>query len=92
MAFPQWPPKDPDEHLDYNIDWSPRLSPPDIISASEWFVPDGLVSENEIMTDNSTTIWLSAGILAEAYDVLNRVQTMEGRIMDQTVTLKIKTK
>ena len=92
MAFPQWPPKDPDEVLDYNIDWSPRLTSPDVISASEWIVPDGLVVENEIMTDNSTTIWLSSGTLAAAYDVLNRVDTMEGRTMDQTVTLKIKTK
>ena len=92
MAFPQWPPKDPDEVLDYNIDWSPRLTSPDVISASEWIVPDGLVVENEIMTDDSTTIWLSSGTLAEAYDVLNRVDTMEGRVMDQTVTLKIKTK
>jgi len=55
-------------------------------------VPDGLVVENEIMTDNSTTIWLSSGTTGEAYDVLNRVDTMEGRTMDQTVTLKIKTK
>jgi hypothetical protein len=92
MAFPQWPPKDPDEVLDYNIDWSPRLTSPDVISASEWIVPDGLVVENEIMTDNSTTIWLSSGTTGEAYDVLNRVDTMEGRTMDQTVTLKIKTK
>ena len=55
-------------------------------------MPAGLVVENEIMTDNSTTIWLSSGTLADAYDVLNRVDTMEGRTMDQTVTLKIKTK
>lgn len=55
-------------------------------------MPDGLVVDNEIMTDNSTTIWLSSGVLAEAYEVLNRVQTMEGRIMDQTVVLKVKTK
>jgi hypothetical protein len=92
MAFPQWPPKDPDERLDYNIDWSPRLSAPDVISASEWFVPDGLVVEDEDMSSSSTTIWLSSGVLAEAYDVLNRINTVDGRIMDQTVTLKIKTK
>jgi len=92
MAFPQWPPKDSDEVLDYNIDWSARLNPPDVISASEWFVPDGLVADSELMSDNSTTIWLSSGTTGEAYEVLNRIDTVEGRIMDQTVTLKIKTK
>jgi hypothetical protein len=63
-----------------------------VISASEWFVPDGLVGDNEEMTNSSTTIWLSAGVLAKSYDVLNRINTVDGRIMDQTVTLKIKTK
>jgi hypothetical protein len=92
MAFPQWPPKDPDEVLDYNIDWSPRLTSPDVISASEWFVPDGLVADNEEMSDSSTTIWLSSGTTGEVYEVLNRVDTVEGRIMDQTVTLKIRVK
>lgn len=78
--------------LDYNIDWSPRLTSPDVISASQWFVPTGLIADNEEMTDNSTTVWLSSGTLGTVYDVLNRIDTVEGRTMDQTVTLKIKTK
>jgi hypothetical protein len=92
MAFPKWSDKDPDEVLDYNIDWSPRLTSPDVISASQWFVPTGLIADNEEMTDNSTTVWLSSGTLGTVYDVLNRIDTVEGRTMDQTVTLKIKTK
>ena len=79
--------------LDYNIDWSPRLTPPDTIVTSEWFVPVGLVNENEEMDPTgSTTVWLSAGIEPEKYEILNRVTTLEGRTMDQTVTLQIKTK
>lgn len=92
MAFPKWSDKDPDEILDYNIDWSARLTSPDVITSSQWFVPDGITSENEDMSDTSTTIWLSAGELGDKYELLNRIITVEGRTMDQTVTLKIKTK
>lgn len=93
MAFPKWSNKDPDELLDYNIDWTPRLTSPDTIVTSEWIVPDGLVTENEgVDPSGSTTIWLSGGTLDDKYEVLNRVHTFEGRIMDQTVTLTIKTK
>ena len=92
MAFPKWSPKDPDEILDYNIDWSPRLTTPDTIASSEWFVPDGLVNENDGMEAATTTIWLSSGTLNDKYEILNRITTLEGRTMDQTVTLQIKTK
>jgi hypothetical protein len=92
MAFLKWPDKDPDEVLDYNIDWSKRLVTGDTISTSTWFVPDGLTNEEEDKTTTETTVWLSGGTLAQNYSVLNRVVTVEGRTMDQTVTLKIKTK
>lgn len=92
MAFPKWSDKDPDETLDYNVNWSPRMTSPDVIVTSQWIVPAGLTVENEDMADDSTTIWLSGGTLAANYEVLNRVTTAEGRIMDQTVTLKMKTK
>ena len=38
----QWPFKDPDEFLDYGMDWSARVGT-DKLVASLWDVPDGLV-------------------------------------------------
>jgi hypothetical protein len=79
--------------LDYTIEWSPRLTYPDTITSSEWFVPEGLVGgDEEIYPAGQTSIWLSSGDLGAKYEVLNRVTTLEGRVMDQTVALAIKTK
>lgn len=86
--IPRWPKKDPDELLDYSVDWSRRLDG-DTIVASAWDVPDGLVAESHAHEAASTTIWLSAGLPGQAYRITNRVHTHAGRIMDQTVLLTI---
>lgn len=85
----KWPPKDPDEVLDYQIDWSARLDD-DTIDTSTWIVPDGIVGDDESNTDTATTIWLSGGTLGTTYDIVNRIETDGGRTMDQTARIKIK--
>lgn len=87
----QWPNKDPDEVLDYTIDWTARLLE-DTIASSLWIVPVGLTVTTQSNTTTTTTVWLSGGTLATTYQVLNRIVTAGGRTMDQTVKLKIKTK
>ncbi len=42
----KWPNKDPDETLDYSIDWSRFLRPETTISQIIWFVQD----ENDVKT------------------------------------------
>lgn len=86
-----WPFKDPDEVLDYKIEWSSRLSG-DTISTSIWVVPSGITQVTNTNDSNSTTIWLSGGTNGATYDILNRIETSGGRTMDQTVKLKIKSK
>lgn len=86
-----WPTKDPDEVLDYNIDWSDRLVG-DTIATSTWIVPTGIVADSQAKAATTTTLWLSSGTLGAKYDILNRIVTVEGRTMDQTVTMKIKTR
>src|SRR6187200_923242 len=98
----KWPSKDPDERLDYSIDWAGTEADPgrlygsaDTIVASEWVVPDGLTEDlvdPPSFTDTTTTIWLTDGVLGTKYQVENRITTAEGRIMDQSVYLTIKTK
>lgn len=89
-----WDPKDPDEVLDYKLDWSARMVEDDTITTSIWLPVDGLtVDSDDIGEDGaSTTIWLSGGTLDASYDLTNRVTTSGGRTMDQTVKLKIKAK
>ena len=35
----KWPDKDPDETIDYSVDWS-RFIPDDTLSAASWFIKD----------------------------------------------------
>jgi hypothetical protein len=86
-----WPFKDPDEVLDYKIDWAPRLAE-DTITTSTWTVPDGITKDRDDKDETSTTIWLSSGVLNASYEILNRIVTVGGRTMDQTVKIKIKSK
>lgn len=86
-----WPYKDPDEVLDYQIDWSARLVEDTIVS-STWIVPDGITKDSDTYTTTSTTIWLSGGTLGASLAFTNRVETDGGRTMDQSVGLKVKAK
>lgn len=85
-------PKDPDELLDYDLDWSGRLDDGDSITDSEWTVPDGLTAGPTSMSQTATKIWLSGGTLGENYTLLNRITTAEGRILDQSAKLRVRLK
>lgn len=94
MAFLKWPDKDPNEVLDYVMDWSARLADDDEITASSWTIApvtaSPLTADSNSFTASSATIWLSGGLLGTKYTLTNRVVTDDGRTMDQSVTLKIK--
>lgn len=100
MAFLKWPDKDPDEVLDYAIDWSERIATDDEITSSTWTIlpvtASPLTKASDTFDETSTTIWLSGGLLAVApaaatkYTLTNRVVTDDGRTMDQSVTLRIR--
>jgi hypothetical protein len=83
-----WPDKDPDEVVDYHIDWSARLDG-DTISTSTWVVPSGITKDSDENTTTSTTIWLSGGDEGATYVIVNRVDTAGGRTFDEVVTLTV---
>jgi hypothetical protein len=94
-----WPAKDPNEVLDYDIDWSERLETGETISTSTWTVVDGTVTISAGPTPPApsisagvTTCWISAGTAGEACVVLNRITTSAGRTYDQSVKLRIRSK
>ena len=91
MAARWTTPKDPNEVLDYSIDWTGPLAG-DTIATSTWTVPAGLTSGADSKTDTRTTVWLSGGTENASYELLNRITTAGGRTRDLTCVLKIKTK
>lgn len=102
-----WPAKDPDEILDYDIDWTSRLYSPaeldlvdagqtvvpaDIILTSTFTLPIGITANSSSNTTTTTKVWLAGGTDGQTYLILNRIVTSGGRTMDQTVKLKVKSK
>jgi hypothetical protein len=91
MTTLYWPPKDPDEVVDYRLDWSERLDG-DTILTSTWTVPAGITAPTQSNTTTTATLWLSGGTVGTLYTVLNRITTAGGRTMDQSVRIRVKQK
>ena len=80
--------KDPDATLDYTLIWVNWLDD-DLIVASEWLVPVGLVKSGESFTTTITTVWLSGGTVRNVYSVVNRITTAGGRIDDRKLMIAV---
>lgn len=80
--------KDPDDVLDYHIDWAAWLNG-DTIATSSWLVPAGITKDSDSNTDETATIWLSGGTASTIYQVTNRIVTAAGRTKDQSIWIAI---
>lgn len=90
-----WDPKDPDEVLDYGIDWQdtndPCLEIDETIVTSNYSVVEGtVVIDSQSNTDTTTKVWLSGGTDGERCKILNRITTSANRTYDHTVILRIR--
>jgi hypothetical protein len=95
----KWPEHDPNEVLDYELDWAdpdePRLEPGETLLTSVWSVVEGDVS---IIANPSTftpqglsTVWLTGGTPGTKCVLLNRVTTSTvPRSYDKEVTLRVR--
>jgi hypothetical protein len=83
--------KDPDDVLDYSLDWSARLNATEHIADSQWFVPLDLTIAMGLQPFDAamTTVWLSGGKEGRIYSITNRITTDEDRVLDQTFTIKM---
>jgi len=89
MSIPTWPAKDPDEVLDYRIDWSPKLDG-DVIVESVWELDSGsLIIQSQSFDSDSTKVWLAGGIPNYLYALTNTITTADGRIFEEIVALPI---
>ena len=75
--------KDPDEVLDYTVNWADRLLSGETISTSTWIVASGITEDSDSQTSDATTIWLSGGSAGTTYDILNRIVTSDSRTYEQ---------
>jgi hypothetical protein len=101
----RWPNKDPDEVLDYSIDWSRFLRSPSTIVSVQWFVDNeegvktplvpvevvnGLQPVSTTNTSTVSTIYLGLGGKNKTYKIYCRMTDSQGRIAERTVVLPIK--
>lgn len=88
-----WPPKDPEEVLDYQVDWSPRLVTGETLATSLFTVASGTITiSSQSNTTTVTTVWLAAGTPNTVVQILNKVTTSGGRTYEQTVRLRLREK
>lgn len=85
-------PKDPNDIIDYLVDWSDWLSDGDTIASSTWIVPAGITKDSDTFTNTTTTIWLSGGTAGQSYSLTNRIVTSNNppRTKDKTITIRVK--
>lgn len=101
-----WKAKDPNDILEYPLDWADQMAEDqDTLASYEAFVsvetddgtlvvmdgPNGEgLGEAPDFTDTTTKVWLSGGTAGVEYIVVNRVTTAGGRQYDHSRKIKIK--
>lgn len=90
MSSLAWPTKDPEENLDYGLDWEDELGG-DKISLSTWSAPNpaGITVGDKSFTDTQTIIWLSGGTAGQKYVFTNTIVTQGGRTAEKSVSIKV---
>ena len=82
--------KDPDEVLDYSIDWTNELATSETISTSSWtVVTSGITKDSDSITGNFTTVILSGGTAGEEYELVNTIETNQNRTHSKTLVIPV---
>lgn len=81
--------KDPDDVLDFELDWSSWLGTSETINTSTWTVATGITKDSDTNTTTTATIWLSGGTHGTAYQLTNRIVTNQGRTKDQSIYISV---
>jgi hypothetical protein len=103
MSF-RWPNKDPDETLDYSVDWSRWLNGA-TISTVVWYVDDsagaktaltagstvnGLQNVAQTISNGVATINLGLGTNNTEYKIYCNISDSSGNVAERVVRLRIK--
>lgn len=99
----KWPNKDPDEQLDYSINWKPALGS-DTISSIVWKIFDengtlqtwsnsqtvnGLQLISRTNTNTVATIILGSGTAFTTYKIVCRVTASDNTIREEEVRIRV---
>lgn len=102
----KWPDKDPDEIVDYSVDWS-RFLGSDTITSAVWSIDDangtktevnsaddvnGLIFMQGTLSGQVATARFNGGTNNIRYNITCRVNTGEGLRFERSVFLRIKEK
>lgn len=88
----RWPFKDPNELLDFEVDWAARIGSSDNIASVTWTIPTGLAKDDESVSGKVAIVWLSGGSEGVSYNVGCRVVTTGGRTYDETIVLPVRSR
>lgn len=103
MSF-RWPNKDPDETLDYSVDWSRYLGSASISNVT-WYVDNatgvktiipagnvvnGIQNIAQTISNKVTTINLGLGINNTEYKFYCNITDSTGTVSERTVKLRVK--
>lgn len=80
--------KDPDEIVNFGIDWVDYLGS-ETITGSSWTMPADISQVSAAFTDTQATIKLSGGTLGTTYRVTNRITTSAGETVDQSIDVEV---
>lgn len=80
--------KEPQESLDFPIDWSDWLGAL-TISTSTWTVPAGIINDGDTNTSTTTTITLSGGTWGETYEISNEIEASNGEVETRSFLIRI---
>lgn len=101
----RWPNKDPDETLDYSVDWSRFLGDTATVQSVAWFIDNetgvktsfapttvvnGLQPISVTNTTKIATIYLGLGTNNKTYKLYCRMTDSQGRVAERTVSLSVK--
>jgi hypothetical protein len=81
--------KDPDDVLDYKIDWETWLNG-DTITDSSWAADTGITVDSDESTTTQSVVWLSGGTAGTTYTVTNSIVTAAGREKDKSLSIVVR--
>ena len=86
----EWITQDPQDRLDYLLNYADAIPEDDFITSSTWTCDDGITVEDGGISDRTVTFWASGGVAKENYRATNHIITMDGREIDFTVGFRIR--
>lgn len=93
MFTAKWPKKDPEEVLDYSVDWTARLAGDTIASCTATLLSAaGVTIDITSNTTTTTTVWLSGGTIGQTAVVKFHIITGANREMERTISVRIESK